>query len=119
MVDFNKIISAIKSANRSSEILAREIGVSATGLRKTIKNETITLIVYEKLAKALKIHPCFVFDKQGDTKDYFYKKSPEELQLSFREVEKLHHEIKTLKELNSKLQSRLLDVLDDRKKSRN
>ena len=32
---------------------------------------------------------------------------------------KLHHEIKTLKELNSKLQSRLLDVLDDRKKSRN
>ncbi len=109
----------MKNASRSSENVASEIGLTPNGLRKTIKNETLTLAVYEKLSLVLKVHPAFVFDKEGDPSDYSFKKNPSEVHISSKEVQKLQQEIKTLKELNMKLQSRLIDLLDERKKTRN
>jgi hypothetical protein len=115
MVDFKRIKLAIKLVKRSSENIAPKIGLSGNGLRNAFKKETMTLITYDKLCAELKIHPSFLWDKESDPTDYMYKGKIHEKQYSISEIEKLNREISHLKDSNMKLQSRVIEMMDEKR----
>ncbi len=117
-MDFNKINQLIKESLFTSESLAPKIGMTANGLRKALRNESLSLVKYDQMCKVLKVHPMFIWDLDATHSDYQVKRSNNQLQLTVQEVDKLRTEINQLKDLNIKLQSRLIEMIDNEKKKK-
>ena len=118
MVNFNKIKKAVDAAGESWEKLGPRIGLTANGLRYSINNETLTLVKYTDLCHEIKIHPAFLYMKQDNPEEFFYKKVPAEVQFQQEIISELKNEIAVLKTKNSQLKDKLLNYLENEKKSK-
>jgi hypothetical protein len=115
VLDFKRIITAVKDCKRSSENIAPKIGITPNGLRKAFRNESLTLDTYDKLCRELKLHPLFVWDNSSEPLEYSYKKEPTELNINLSEFRKLNYELNKLKDANMKLQARMIELLEEKK----
>ncbi len=112
VVNFKRISLALAKAGRSWENIGPAIGLTGNGMRYTINNKSLTLVKYTELCKELKIHPAFVFLEEEELDEMFYKKSIKEVEFGHAAYLRLKAEHEKLKEKNSQLQTRLIELLD-------
>lgn len=58
---FNIINDVLQKRHTSAEKIATSLGMSSAGFRRSIKQESMKIAVFEKMCDEIKVHPIYFF----------------------------------------------------------